>query len=137
MLPNLMVGAQYCSSTHCEFHELQLEPSAFHAVHTYAAADAEAGAAGAEAGGEKTPVSEPCLHASPPPISALFSTNMFGLGAPALNGGGGVGGVDSLTETNDTIGAETREAQKPAAREAGDGHDESHKLLMAGPIEMA
>ena len=62
---------------------------------------------------------------------------MFGLGAPALNGGGGVGGVDSLTETNDTIGAETREAQKPAAREAGDGHDESHKLLMAGPIEMA
>ena len=63
--------------------------------------------------------------------------NMFGLGAPALNGGGGVGGVDSLTETNDTIGAETREAQKPAAREAGDGHDESHKLLMAGPIEMA
>ena len=73
MLSDLMVGAQYCSSTHCEYQELQLEPSAFHAVRTYACTDAEAGEAG-EAGEVGA---ELAASPTPPPISALFGLKMF------------------------------------------------------------
>lgn len=98
MLTNLMVGAQYCSKTHCEYHELQLEPSAFHAVRTYAAADTEAGVSaapeqrGGDAGGGNAQRGDTNSHGAagapntePPPMTELFGLNLFGLGVPPVH----------------------------------------------------
>lgn len=114
MLSDLMVGAQYCSSTHCEYQELQLEPSAFHAVRTYACTDAETGEtgeAGSDVAAPSTPPRELAAGLAPPPLTALFGLKMFGLtaeGMTALHSGprapepqmeaGGGEGDDALAE---------------------------------------
>jgi hypothetical protein len=87
MLSNLVAGAQYCSQTHCEYQELQLEPSAFHAVRTYTCTDAEAG--GDAAAASALAMESPPFN-NPPPLSALFGVNVFGLATTAMHGDLGV-----------------------------------------------
>ena len=88
MLSNLMLGAQYCSSTHCQYEELQLEPSAFQAVRTYASAENETSAGELEelgvgelAGDQEA---APSTLVSPPTLTNLFGLPMFGLTPAAI-----------------------------------------------------
>lgn len=91
-----MLGAQYCSSTHCQYEELQLEPSAFQAVRTYASTGTEtstgeleelgvgklAGLGAGELAELGVEVAAASKFAAPPSITTLFGLQMFGLTPP-------------------------------------------------------
>jgi hypothetical protein len=120
MLTNLMVGAQYCTETNCEYQELQLEPSAFHAVRTYTVT--EMGATNPDTT-DTTPYSEPL------PMTSLFRLNLFGLGASVLHAGDFDAGVEAVKATVASDGAHTASA--------GNGETEQDDLLVSNSVEMA
>ena len=137
MLSDLMVGAQYCSSTHCEYQELQLEPSAFHAVRTYASTDAETGGAGETAGDDAAPGTPPrelAAGLAPPPLTALFGLKMFGLtaeGMTAMHSG------SRAPELLIQAGGEEGDASL-AELDPGDGEAEASDMLVPPQaVEMA
>lgn len=122
MLTNLVAGAQYCSNTHCEYHELQLEPSAFHAVRTYASADAEAT-------GDVSAPGTPPQEAPPPPpsMTSLLGLNLFGLTPATMQG----------WEAQEEVVREAQDATL-AELDPGDGEEEASDMLVPPQtVEMA
>ena len=131
MLSNLMLGAQYCSHTHCEYRELQLEPSAFHAVRTYASADLEAEGSDEQHHDTNATATanfelELGENYTPPPISALFGLNMFGLTNT------GMPGMPDKTKTLD-LQIEAGASEIDAALtelDPGQGDEEASNMLV-------
>lgn len=130
MLSNLMVGAQI-GVTHCEYHELQLEPSAFHAVHMYSTADAEAGVSAQDSGNGQSENTNSYgasgnPHPEPLAMTALFGLNLFGLGVPPIQ--------RSEPGALPPAPADSGDAHETSA---GGGETEGDDLLVTGAVEMA
>jgi hypothetical protein len=124
MLSNLVAGAQYCSSTHCEYHELQLEPSAFHAVRTYASTDADVVSDVTAPG---TPPGEVFSPPPPPSIASLLGLNLFGLSSAAIQGG--LQQQEIVQQAQDATLAEL---------DPGEGEEEASNMLVPPEtVEMA
>lgn len=135
MLSNLMVGAQYCDKTHCEYHELQLEPSAFHAVRMYACdnatADTEVGVSAQDSGNAQSENTNSYgasgnPRPEPPAMTELFGLNLFGLGVPPMQ--------RSESGALPLAPADSGDAHKTSA---GGGETERDDLLVTDGVEMA